>query len=200
MLQYAITDRHFFPGDERQKRMALIRQATVLGPQQVDFVQIREKDLPAEDRLALALDLRAALPHGSRPRLLLNGDPAIAAVAGADGVHLPGGWSVADLSAARIAFQAAGLNAPILSLSAHTLYEVQTASLARVDLILFGPVFEKRVHGALIHPGVGLAALQEAAQAAHPTPVLALGGITPAAIPDCLAAGAAGVAAIRMYL
>jgi thiamine-phosphate pyrophosphorylase len=41
--------------------------------------------------------------------------------------------------------------------------------------------------------------LREAAQAVAPFPLLALGGITRASIPQVVAAGARGVAAIRLF-
>ena len=200
MLQYAITDRRFFPGDERQKRDALLRQADDLAAAQVDFVQLREKDLPAADLLSLARDLRSVLRTGGKPLLLLNGLAASAALAGADGVHLRGGWTTADLSAARAVFGVAGLPNPVLSVSAHSVTEVEAARLAGADLILFGPIFEKRVRGEKVLPGVGLAALAEAVRFAGPTPLLALGGLSSAGIGGCLDAGAAGIAAIRLFL
>ena len=200
MLQYAITDRRFFPGDERQRTASLVTQAQLLSHAGVDYLQLREKDLSPAYLLPLALALRRALPPGTNPRLLLNGPAELALKAGADGLHLPAGWATADLAAARSLFHAAGRPAPVLSISAHSLSEVQAACAAAVDLILFGPVLEKRVRGDLVQPGVGLAALAEAARTAAPVPLLALGGITPATIPACLAAGAAGIAAIRLFL
>ncbi len=200
MIRYAITDRRFFPGDERQRQAALLLQANQLAVSQVDLLQLREKDLSADDLLSLARALRADLPRGSRPRLLLNATPETAAAASADGVHLPGGWVANDLSVARSAFQHAGLPRPVLSVSAHTLHDVEVARDSGADLILFGPVFEKRVCGHQVQPGVGLAILAEAAVVAGATPLLALGGIDPANIATCLASGAAGIAGIRLFL
>jgi thiamine-phosphate pyrophosphorylase len=87
----------------------------------------------------------------------------------------------------------------VVSVSCHTLDEVQRAHRAEVDLILFGPVFEKRVEGEVVAPGAGLAGLQAACKVAPGSPVLALGGITVANTPACLAAGAAGIAGIRLF-
>jgi thiamine-phosphate pyrophosphorylase len=67
------------------------------------------------------------------------------------------------------------------------------------DYILFGPIFEKRVAGELLHEGIGLERLGEACRCAEEIPVLALGGVTPANAGACIAAGAAGVAGIRMF-
>ncbi|MGB8322200.1 MAG: thiamine phosphate synthase, partial [Candidatus Acidiferrum sp.] len=57
---------------------------------------------------------------------------------------------------------------------------------------VFAPVFEKKNA-----PAAGLTLLHEACQAR--IPVLALGGITLDNAHSCLAAGAAGVAAIRLF-
>ena len=46
--------------------------------------------------------------------------------------------------------------------------------------------------------GTGLALLEQACRAAAPVPVFALGGVTADNAADCLRAGAAGVAAIRL--
>ena len=51
-----------------------------------------------------------------------------------------------------------------------------------------------------ISEGTGLDLLRAACAAAAPIPVLALGGITRAKTEACLDAGAAGIAAIRLFL
>jgi thiamine-phosphate pyrophosphorylase len=76
---------------------------------------------------------------------------------------------------------------------------VERARDAGVDLIVFGPVFEKRVEGRVVVSGVGLEVLARASRAAGGIPVVALGGVTMEVTGDCLAAGAAGVAGIRLF-
>ena len=78
------------------------------------------------------------------------------------------------------------------------------------DCILFAPVFEKvvreeemagteqHVGGVRKLPGSGLSLLEHACRAAAPVPVFALGGVTADNAADCIRAGAAGVAAIRL--
>jgi thiamine-phosphate pyrophosphorylase len=99
----------------------------------------------------------------------------------------------------RRVFEIAAKPAPLISISCHTLDKVLRAINAGVDLVLFGPVFEKRVGGELVAAGVGLHALHAACTAAGEVPVLALGGVTPQRIDDCLRAGAKGVAGIRLF-
>ncbi len=61
----------------------------------------------------------------------------------------------------------------------------------------FGPVFVARSKTSDLPPR-GLDALASAVRAVN-IPVLALGGITNANAQECLAAGAAGIAAISLY-
>jgi thiamine-phosphate pyrophosphorylase len=93
----------------------------------------------------------------------------------------------------------AGLPAPIVSVSCHTPSDIARARHNAADFILFGPVFEKCVNGELVAGGVGFEALTLACAIAQQVPVLALGGITHENSAACLAAGAAGVAGIRLF-
>lgn len=170
--------------------------------QGVEFIQLREKFLEAGEIFALA-EQAMALLHASvassRPRLLVNGRPDIAAAARADGVHLTSRPGEVLPSQAREIFRRCGLGTSFVSTSCHTLEEVVQARDRGADLILFGPVFEKQVAGAQVHAGVGLRRLQEACLQAGPVPILALGGVTPGNTAACRGAGAAGVAGIRLF-
>jgi thiamine-phosphate pyrophosphorylase len=194
MQLYAITDRRFFARPEE-----LLEQVILWAESGVDYVQIREKDLPADALTALTVQIvgmvRAA---GSHTRVLLNGAPEIAAATGCDGVHLTS--SIADdvIALARAALRGAFAE-PIISVSCHTISEVERARDCGATLALFAPVFEKRI-GTEILPGQGLAALREACRIAAPMPVFALGGVTVSNAKDCVDAGAAGVAAIRLFV
>lgn len=191
MLRYAITDRTLFPGDEPARRAALVAQATRLARAGVDYLQIREKDLLEGELVTLARDMRAAIRNAGGPtRLLLNGTAAMAQYAGADGVHLSSTTFAQNLQSHH------GL---IVSASCHTLNDVRRAC-EFADLILFAPVFEKRLEGEVVVPGVGLDLLQQACVLAGDLPVLALGGVTEANAPECVQAGAAGFASIRAFL
>ena len=214
MLRYAITNRARFKGDEPARQAALIAQAGRLAVAGIDFLQLRENDLSAADLASLARRLLATLrAHNPAPRLLINSRADVALATAADGVHLtsaPGQLSPAQV---RALYAAASLPEPIISLSCHTLDQVARAVSAsandRPTLILFGPVFEKVV--AVSNPsqrsiaykkiaaGSGLNLLRAACLAAPPIPVLALGGITRANAAATLAAGAAGIAAIRLF-
>ena len=194
MQFYAITDRRLFARPEE-----MLEQVILWAESGVDYVQIREKDLPVHTLTALAAQIvgtvRAA---GSRTRVLLNGAAEIAAATGCDGVHLTS--SIADdvITSARGALRET-LTDPVISVSCHTISEVERARDRGATLALFAPVFEKRV-GTEILPGQGLAALGEACRVAATMPIFALGGVTVSNAKDCVDIGAAGVAAIRLFV
>jgi thiamine-phosphate pyrophosphorylase len=186
MIRYAITDRSFQPGQGVRWIAA-----------KVYYVQLRDKTLDAGALAELARQILAEL--GDHTRLLINGRPDVALATGAAGVHLtshPGELTPAQV---RELYGRAGRPAPVISISCHTLDEVARAHQVAADLILFGPIFEKRIAQQLIRDGSGLTLLAEACRVAAGTPVLALGGITDENTDACLAAGAAGIAAIRLF-
>jgi thiamine-phosphate pyrophosphorylase len=196
MLRYAITDRSRFGGS----LAAMLQRLVDLAPS-VDYIQIRERDLAADELERFTQELMSAFADvPRRPQVLINHRADIALACRADGVHLRSG--AGELSAAQIRelYQRAGLPAPVISISCHSLPEVQSARDSGVDLILFGPVFEKLISAENSLAGSGPELLRQACEIAAPTKVLALGGVTEAHIPACLAAGAAGVAAIRLFL
>lgn len=205
-MLYAITDRRLYGANEAQACARLLEQAAVWAANGVAFIQMREKDLPARDQVELARSMLHAIRSVKDPatRLLVNSRTDVALAAGADGVHLPAGRDVLTPDEVRSIFIAAGrTTAPILSISCHTLQEVEAAIKFKPDCILFAPVFEKRVapeSGDLPRtmPGTGLDLLHQACQTAGPVPVFALGGVTAENAQDCLRAGAAGIAAIRL--
>lgn len=190
MLRYAITDRQMFPGDESARRSALLQLAVRLANEGVDYLQLREKDLPEDDRVLLARELLGAIRSTGGPtQLLLSGTPTLAQWARVDGVHLP---------SSQLAQGANSHHGLIVSASCHTMDDVRRAA-EFADLILFAPVFEKRLAGVAVAEGVGLEALRNACVTAEGVPVFALGGVTDANAAACIAAGAAGVAGIRLF-
>ncbi|HEX3470393.1 MAG TPA: thiamine phosphate synthase [Silvibacterium sp.] len=202
MLLYAITCRRLLPGSEQERQATLVALARdwVLGG--VDYIQVREKDLPPADLLALTCQIVAAVRREERQtRVMLNGPAAIALEAEADGVHLPGHAPPAAVEAARRLYRSGGREA-VVSRACHSADEVRAARDA--SLIVFAPVFEKASEqndsGKKTLPGLGLAALSEACRSAKPVPVLALGGVTRENARACVDAGAAGIAAIRLFL
>jgi len=80
--------------------------------------------------------------------------------------------------------------------SVHSLAALERAEAAAAAFAVFGPVFDA---GSKRATGVGLSALETITRAAT-IPVLAIGGVTPQRAPACIAAGAAGVAAVTGVL
>jgi thiamine-phosphate pyrophosphorylase len=206
MLLYYITDRRQFPGKPEEQRARLLAKVAEASRAGADLIQLREKDLPARDLEALAREaVRVVRDNAgeSRTRLLINSRVDIAIAAGVHGVHLRADDMAA--SEARVIFSKAGMQKPVIGVSCHTLSEVRLAEAHGADFAVFAPVFEKSGN-----PGQGLAALRaacgrvpspgiEAAVPAGTMPVLALGGVTLENARACLEAGAAGIAAIRLF-
>jgi len=157
----------------------------------VRLVQLREKDLAARELFDLSLDLRGVTSrHGAA--LLVNDRVDIALAAGLDGVHCP----EAGLSPAT-ARQLLGTES-LIGASCHSPDGARRAAESGSDFVFFGPVYEtpsKAAYG----PPAGLDALKHVCAETR-IPVFAVGGITPERSPDCIAAGAGGVAVISAIL
>jgi thiamine-phosphate pyrophosphorylase len=85
----------------------------------------------------------------------------------------------------------------MVGLSCHTIDELRRAEDAGVDYAFFGPIFDtpaKRPFGLPL----GIAKLAAACQETR-LRVIAIGGVTLENSTECLQAGAAGIAAIRMF-
>jgi thiamine-phosphate pyrophosphorylase len=95
---------------------------------------------------------------------------------------------------------------PAISVSCHTVADILAARAANAALAPFAPVFEKTLPGSPALAGQGIKSLAEACSAARRPasqaglPVLALGGVTLQNAAECAAAGAAGIAAIRLFM
>lgn len=194
MLRYAITDSSYVTGDGER-----------WAADGVDFVQLRDKTLDSYQLVTLGRQIRETLqlstpPDRQAPKLLINGRADIAIAVRADGVHLTTQPDETTPEQVRQLFASAYVPPPLISVSAHTLREVEEARENGVDLILFAPVFEKRIGEELVNEGVGLKRLREACAIANPVRVLALGGVTQEHAAACMEVGAAGVAGIRMFV
>ena len=183
MKRYYITDRQRCPVDLPDCVAANARQG-------VEWVQIREKDLPVRDLLTLIRQVMARVrPYGTK--VLVNGRLDAALAAGAHGVHLPS--DAPPVSAMRRIVPAGFL----IAVSTHAVSEVARAEREGADFAVFGPVFP-----TVSKPGLvkipGLEGLREACEAVR-MPVAALGGITSERVPACREAGASAVAGIGMF-
>jgi thiamine-phosphate pyrophosphorylase len=195
VLVYYITDRALFAGNEDQRRKQLLDRIGRAARCDVNFIQLREKDLSGRELEDLAGEaVEAIRAAGNRTRLLINSRTDIALAVGASGVHLRSkDCSPVDI---RRVWRAAGmLSEPTVAVSCHSKAEVIAAKSAGADFAVFAPVFEKKDRLAMA--GFGLEALEGACQ--QEIPVFALGGITLANAHSCLNAGAKGIAGIRIF-
>jgi thiamine-phosphate pyrophosphorylase len=200
-ILYFITGRTQLATDEPARQRLLLERIAAAALAGCDFIQLREKDLPIRDLEALAVAAvkvcrEASTRTGTGTRLLVNSRADVAIAAGAAGVHLPKGELGAD--AARSLLAKAGMSRPVVAVSCHSLAEVRLAESQGADFAVFGPAFEKDGNSA-----AGMAALEAVCRrtdaAENRMPVLALGGVTLENARDCLRAGAAGVAGIRLF-
>ncbi len=204
MLLYYITDRKSLAGTKAQQRRQVLVRIAEAAHAEVDYIQLREKDLAACDLERLARDAaRVVRDHSATTKLLVNGRADVALASGADGVHFPA--DELDASEVRALWMQASDRAPLIAVSAHTVAEVRAAAAQGSDFAVLAPIFEK-AHTNV--QGIGLDALRAACAGAIPPrdaesqrhfAVLALGGVTLANAEACLAAGAAGVAGIRLF-
>jgi thiamine-phosphate pyrophosphorylase len=219
-LLYYITDRTAFPGDEPARRRRLLEKIAEAARVGVDYIQLREKDLPSRELETIARDAVAVIEklrtenQELRTALLLNSRTDIALAVGADGVHLRSDdvsprqasaiWRTGHVGTAapgcRAAQSAAAISelskrSPLIAVSCHSPEEVSQAAASGATFAVFAPVFEKKDDPSA--HATGLVQLREACQ--HKIPVFALGGITLANARSSLEAGAAGIAAIRLF-
>jgi thiamine-phosphate pyrophosphorylase len=194
LLLYYITDRLQFPGNEHDQCERLLDKIAEAARSGVDFIQLRERDLQSRELELLAHEAVHRIRAYGRTRLLINTRADIALAAGADGVHLRSKDVPAEV-VRKIWREAHGSGDPVIAISCHCDAEVVAAEQAGADFVVFGPVFEKK--GPPEIRSTGLDALREICN--HKVPVLALGGVTTRNAALCARAGAAGIAAIRLF-
>ena len=162
----------------------------------VDWVQIREKDLPGREMLELARVAVAAGRECASSRVIVNDRLDVALAAGAAGVHLGRG----SLNARDVVPWCGSGNAPpefLVGVSCHSLEEAREAENAGASYIFFGPIFDTPSKRGLGAPQ-GVTRLAEICGSVR-VPVIAIGGVDELNAEEALGAGAVGIAAIRMF-
>lgn len=189
------------------RRRRLLEKIVEAARAGVDYIQLREKDLSTRELESLAREALSVLNQlrtknrELRTALLINSRTDVALAVGADGVHLRS----EDVSPQAVrAIYSGGADNPVrqlspraqlIGVSCHSPADVAKALADGATFAVFAPVFEKRDAPAAQPTGIAL--LHQACQAS--IPVLALGGVTLANARACLDAGAAGIAAIRLF-
>ena len=210
-LLYYITDRTAFATDEPTRRRRLLDKIAEAARAGVDYIQLREKDLPTCELEMLAREAVQVIgearklapdPWPLNSALLINSRTDIALASGADGVHLRSDdvtpqevraiWKKCGAGASA---RELSPRAPLIGISCHSPGEVKQAEAEGATFAVFAPVFGKKDVPDV--PPAGLTQLHEACKVK--IPVLALGGITPENAKSCLEAGASGIAVIRLF-
>lgn len=145
------------------------------------IVQVRATMLEGAE-LTKAVGMARRVMHG-RALLVLNGRGDMAAAFGYDGVHWP---------EARIPTKAVVGGPAFRSAAVHSIAAIRNAERAAATALLYSPVFSPSWKSA---QSVGVDALRDAV-AATDLPIYALGGVSLERTPECLAAGAHGVATV----
>jgi len=200
-----ITDRHTISegsvGESSEGFGDLIEAVARSG---VDWIQIREKDMTGRALSLLVRDAERRMAklktEGARPRILVNDRLDVAVAEGAGGVHLA--ESSLPVAGVRrlLATERPGvkpLGDFLVGISTHSRTAARAAAEAGADYVIFGPVFPTPSKAAFGQPQ-GLEKLREVCVAVK-IPVLAIGGIRLENAASCVQAGAAGVAAIRLF-
>jgi thiamine-phosphate diphosphorylase len=191
MLLCYVTDSKALGDGDSSGALAAIERVAAAG---VDWVEIREKNLPARELLDLTRRAIAAVPKTTR--IIVNDRLDVALAASAAGVHL----GAASLPIAETVRWCRAGNAPaefLIGSSCHNLREAAEAERAGASYIFFGPVYETPAKAGF-GPPQGIERLGEICKSVH-IPVLSIGGMDTENAAACLRAGAAGVAAIRLF-
>jgi thiamine-phosphate pyrophosphorylase len=201
-----VTDCHALPiANPADSLAALTQKIEEIAAAGIDWVQIREKDLPASEltsltRKSLLIAAKCSAQHSSANRVLVNDRLDVAIAERADGVHLA--EKSLPVGEAKKLIQSALLKQSVAEsflagVSCHSLETAEAAERDGADYTFFGPVFatpSKETFG----PPQGTRRLEMVCRSLS-IPVLAIGGITLDNAESCIVAGAAGIAAIRLF-
>jgi thiamine-phosphate diphosphorylase len=171
---------------------ALIDRLAAAARSGVSVIQIRERDLPDRDLIALVRRVITAV-QATPAVVLVNDRPDIAIAAGASGVHL----RADSLPGSRV--RAMAPSGFVIGRSVHDAAEIDAAVAERAyDYLLFGTVFPSagKPDG---HRTAGVDGLRAACRRS-PVPVIAIGGVDAARLPLIEQSGAAGFAAVGMFM
>lgn len=198
-----VTDRNSLNvAGEKNSAEALLRKMEAAAAAGIDWIQIREKDLSGKEcatltREALRCVARASSSVSCASRVLVNDRLDVALAEHAGGVHLGESSLPVEEAKRLIATVQPPLQDFLVGVSCHTLEAVQNAARAGTDYVFFGPVFATPSKAVFGQPQ-GLPRLTQACRAVE-IPVIAIGGITLENAAQCIASGAAGIAAIRLF-
>jgi thiamine-phosphate pyrophosphorylase len=175
--------------DFAAEKQCLLEQARAAAEAGVDVLQVRERDLEAAALAALVSDL-IAVAKGSPMRIVVNDRLDVALAAGAAGVHLRSD------SVAAAAVRSISPSGFLVGRSVHSAGEA--AGAGPVDYLIAGTVWptSSKPDG---HAILGVEGLTQIVGATR-VPVLAIGGVSLDTLRQLRRTGAAGAAAIGMFM
>jgi len=159
-----------------------IARAAIAGG--ADAIQLRAKDIPDAQMLAMAAELRE-LTDETGKIFIVNDRPGIAAIVGADGLHV-GQMDLPIAEVRRLLRPGA-----IVGRSTHNIDQARAAVNEGADYISVGPMFPTTTKDAGPIPGPEL--LRQAVEEI-PVPIVPIGGITVDNVGQLLKVGAQRVA------
>lgn len=178
---YLVTDRALSLGRDLED---VVREAVAGG---VTMVQLREKECPTGEFVALARRLKRLLAPLGVP-LIINDRADVALAADADGLHI--GQSDMPYEDAR---RLLGYD-KIIGLSVENFSDLEVANTLDVDYVGISPVYGTPTKSDTAEP-FGLEGLRRAVEmSVHPT--VAIGGMNAQTVGAVMAAGADGVAVV----
>ena len=176
-----ITNRQLCRGDF----LTQLRSVVSLQP---SALLLREKDLPDEEYLLLAGQVRLLCDRNSVP-FFVHGRLEIARELGCPNIHIPLP-ALAELGSRPDGFSC-------VSTTGHSMEDMRQAVALGADRIILGTIFETECKKGL--RGRGLAFVREIC-AVCPVPIYAIGGIKESNIDAVMAAGAAGGCMMSGYM
>ena len=189
-----MTDGRALGGPPHKTTPLLLEKIEAAANAGVPWIQIREKQLSGRELAEFVEQALRRVPASCR--VLVNDRLDVACAVGAGGVHL-GERSLPTAAAKRLVIESALPKDFLIGVSTHSLPGAQDAEKAGADYILFGPVFATPSKAEYGSPQ-GVEKLAEVCRNVS-LPVLAIGGVTLENARSCLAAGARGIAAIRLF-
>ncbi len=179
-------------GDSGAMRSCLLQQARHAVDAGIDYLQVRERDLEAAPLADIVQEL-VSVARGSATRVLVNDRLDVALACGAAGVHLRG--DSIQASAVR-QLVPAGF---VVGVSVHTVAEA-VAAASSADYLVAGTVWPTDSKpSAQAEALLGIEGLARIASAVT-VPVLGIGGVTIDRVAAAARAGAAGAAAIGLFM
>lgn len=169
---------NYTPATDAALALSIAERALAGG---VNWVMLRVRDLPARLALDMGLQLRQ-FTRRANALLSVNPYPALAEWCEADALHLPESAPPYTPSAPMM-----------LGRSVHSVEAALRAEAEGCHYLLLGTLYPTRSHPDKTPEGV---ALLRAAREVVSVPIIAVGGITPERVAECLQAGARGVAVI----